>query len=548
MRILAVNPAHDSSVAVYSEKGIEYFCKEERLNKVKRDSQPFKAIDNAIKKFPDIQQVVFASQCYNHESDFWFSYIKSKTNAPIFDLSYDHHLQHASLAFYNSGFDVALTIVIDRNGSYSHNNSCRESESVFVAAYPCDFQPLIKNYWASWSGETQDDHINEFILKYNRQFPRCEVNVTSNYSIVKVYESATSLIGQGHLDSGKTMGLASYGKPSDLPPLFVKGHHPVDAYFTHTIKHPYGLMVVNRDLHNLAVEAVTEENFQLYADYAYHVQQETQKAALSLIKKSIEKTGIKKVCITGGYGLNIVANEYYTRELPDVEFYFEPLADDSGNALGAAMYAYRKNTEDNKIEPINHTFINGENYSIDVEAPKTSIDEICKLILDQKSVAIYQGLAESGPRALGHRSILFDPRNSEAKNIVNKIKNREWYRPFAAMVLEEDADLYFDLHGNTSNKFMTMSYNVRPEKIDKIPGVVHVDNTCRVQTINKDDGVIYELLCKYKQATGESVLLNTSFNLSGMPLVETPADAIFTLENSSLDAIWFAEHEKLLKK
>jgi carbamoyltransferase len=147
---------------------------------------------------------------------------------------------------------------------------------------------------------------------------------------------------------------------------------------------------------------------------------------------------------------------------------------------------------------------------------------------------------------LGNRSILFNALNLDAKNIVNGIKKREWYRPFACIVLEEDADTYFDMGGIKSSPFMTICFPVR-EKYGKIlPGITHVDNTCRIQTIS--DGYLYELLQEFKKLSGHGILLNTSFNLAGEPLVETPRDALNTLNNSSLDYLWFEETQQLLNR
>jgi carbamoyltransferase len=146
---------------------------------------------------------------------------------------------------------------------------------------------------------------------------------------------------------------------------------------------------------------------------------------------------------------------------------------------------------------------------------------------------------------LGNRSILFDARNPDAKDIVNNIKKREWYRPFAAMVLEEDFSKYFETLGLNKSEFMTVSFTA---KDNSIPGVTHVDNTCRVQTVSENIPHIYELLQEFKKQTGTSVLLNTSFNLAGEPLVDTFEDAVRTFNESDLDVLWFPETKRCLIK
>jgi carbamoyltransferase len=167
-------------------------------------------------------------------------------------------------------------------------------------------------------------------------------------------------------------------------------------------------------------------------------------------------------------------------------------------------------------------------------------------VIEQKIVAVFTGMSEAGPRALGHRSILFDARNSEAKRIVNSVKNREWYRPFAGVVLEEDFDKYFHNKGLQNSKLMTISFDTKLPQL--IPGVTHVDNSCRVQTVSEDIPHLHKLLTAFKHNTNCSVLLNTSFNLAGQPLIETQQQAIHTFYQSKIDILWFPEINKYLKK
>jgi carbamoyltransferase len=165
------------------------------------------------------------------------------------------------------------------------------------------------------------------------------------------------------------------------------------------------------------------------------------------------------------------------------------------------------------------------------------------LLIDQKSVAIFDGAPEAGPRALGHRSILFDPRNKNAKDIVNKIKKREWYRPFAGIILESQFNEYFDTCGLKESKFMTINFEAKSGVRDYVPGIIHVDNTCRIQTVSS--GFLFNLLTLFYNKTGCPMLLNTSFNLAGEALVQTKKDALDTLNNCSLDAVYFVDDNKL---
>jgi carbamoyltransferase len=200
------------------------------------------------------------------------------------------------------------------------------------------------------------------------------------------------------------------------------------------------------------------------------------------------------------------------------------------------------------IRPLNNLFFNHVLHDYKIEGINATETDIATLLSQGKIVAVYNGQAEAGPRALGNRSILFDPRNTESKKIINKVKNREWYRPFAGSVLKSDVQEYFETHGLTESPFMTVSFQVKDEKKNVIPGVVHVDGSCRIQTVDKSILHFYNVLTEFKKITGVSVLLNTSFNLAGEALVETPSDAIETFNRSGIDVLWFPENGKMMLK
>lgn len=545
MKVLGVSTAHDSSVCLYEDGKILAYYKEERLTKIKKDSNPLRATEEIFKTTDSIDLLAYGDPNTGENIHEYIKFLKKRTSIyDVVDFSSDHHLQHASLAFYNSGFEEAVVIVIDRNGTVMYD-SARESETIFHASYPHNFKTIYKNYWVFNS----QAHAN--FAEYRKNNPDIEIDVRSMYGIVKVYETATSLIQQHILENGKTMGLSSYGdKTVKFPELFVNGTNvPNDYYFGHEKNDGDSFESVYLDLTDLKNKSFTKHNVKIYADYAWHVQSQTQDAACHLIKKAIEKTGCKNVIITGGYGLNIVANAHYIKNFPDVKFYFEPLADDSGNSIGSAMLAYRMATKDATIYSIQDTFYHGQLHDTSsVGAPTCNIDDVVKLLMNNKSVAIFKGLAEAGPRSLGNRSILFDARNPEAKDIVNKIKKREWYRPFAVMILKEDATDYFDMLGQFENKFMTVNYMSKDLAKEKIPGVIHIDGSCRIQTIDETDGIVYELLKKFKEKTGVGALLNTSFNLAGEPLVDSPSDALNVLKRTTLNYVWFPESNKLAAK
>ena len=545
MKILSISPFHDSSVAVLNNNVIEYFSKEERLTKKKRDDFPFKSINYVINNIKNIDLILICSPTPNDNSHYFLEkYLKKYFDCDILRFCEHHHLAHASLAFYNSGFKESLTFVIDRNGAKFNN--MRESETVFMCSYPNNLIPLYKSYWLENIGENYDVENDKTLNEIKKKYVDCECVADSICNITKVYETATSLIGEHPLENGKTMGLSAYGIDTNFENLFVN-NIPISNYFLHGegnfIKPVLLKNYLNKNLKNS--KELNESNYSFYANYAYTVQKQTQEVVLDLIKNYTDKTGIKNVCLTGGYALNVVTNAFLVKNLPNINFYFEPIADDTGNSLGAAMYVYRDKTKDYNIKPIKNTFFNNVNYKFDIKGKTVNTDDIAECLTQGKVVAVYNGMAESGPRSLGNRSILFDARRLDAKTVINKIKKREWYRPFACSILEEYFDDYFYTLGLKKSEFMTMSFDV---KNNKIPGVTHVNNSCRVQTVNNDILHLYEVLKSFYLKTNIPVLLNTSFNLAGEPLVDSPEDAINTYERSDIDILWFPEKKIMLSK
>jgi len=548
MRILAFNTTHDSSVCCLNNGKIEFFCKEERLTRVKRDRNPFKSLQLfQSQNKRKIDHILFCTPS-NRGGDmefFYFEYIKKLFNMEMENFSsLTHHLCHASSAFYNSGFKEALSIVIDRNGSIVFENStdsCREAESVFVFNYPSDIKILYKSFWTNnFLGIDKHTLLNHTKAIY----PDTEINIDNEYSITKVYEAATTLIGQNILENGKTMGLSAYGINKNYEPLFLKGN-PITNYFNHKFLDNDNVVTFN-GLEDKITKDLSEDNFQLYADKAKHVQLETQKQSLEMIKKYVEETQINNVCVSGGYGLNVVANNYYKKNLPNINFYFEPLSDDTGISIGAAYLKYRDITQDKVVKKPKDNFYHYYKPTALNKGVTHSIKDVSQLLINKKSVGIFYKSPEAGPRALGNRSILFDARNKNSKKLINKIKQREWYRPFAGVILQEYFKDYFETLGLTKSEDMTINFDCKQITKKLVPGIVHVDGTCRVQTV--DSGFLYDLLKVFYKQTGCPILLNTSLNLAGEPLVQTKDEAFSLFKNSKLDTMYFVDERKLISK
>jgi carbamoyltransferase len=295
---------------------------------------------------------------------------------------------------------------------------------------------------------------------------------------------------------------------------------------------------------------------QRYADIAASIPRVTEEVLLKMARYAHERTGLKQLCMAGGVALNSVANGRILRETPFEDLYIQPAAGDSGGALGAALYVYHVLLGKQRRFTLEHCFW-GQEYSVDemrgaldgrgfsyewVEDEEELTDIAVDALVEGKVVGWYQGRFEWGPRALGNRSILADPRRAEMKDIVNlKIKFREPFRPFAPVVLEERTGEYFDLHEPARHypaRYMLLVAQTHPDKYAVIPAVTHVNGSARLQTIRREwNPRYYRVVEKFGEATGVPVLLNTSFNLRGEPIVNTPQNALDTFGRSGVDML-----------
>ena len=289
---------------------------------------------------------------------------------------------------------------------------------------------------------------------------------------------------------------------------------------------------------------------------AYEFQRDTETRMIELIRKAHEETGEDNIVVCGGYGLNCVANYKYWKEFPDLNVYCEPISHDGGTSIGGAKYIYAKTNDIEDPMNVQTSIYYGpqydpdsyENYLKELDVSDTSYDDVAQLIRDGNIVTIFQGRSEGGPRALGNRSILFDPTIKDGKDIVNKVTRREFFRPCACTILKEKVNEWFDLIGREESPHMMYAVDCLPGVEEKIPSVIHVDGTCRIQTITKDqNNHYYNLINSFETLSGVPILFNTSFNLGGEPLVETLTDAINTLFKSDIEYLYLPEIQKLIK-
>jgi carbamoyltransferase len=295
---------------------------------------------------------------------------------------------------------------------------------------------------------------------------------------------------------------------------------------------------------------------QHYADIAASIQRATEDLLLGMARHAKQETGMKRLCLAGGVGLNSVANARILRETPFEELYIQPAAGDGGGALGAALWAHNSLLGRPRTFCMDHaywgraydhgeisSFLDQGNISYRVLGEENELlDLVVDRLMKGKVVGWFQGRFEWGPRALGNRSILADPRDPKMKEIVNaRIKFREPYRPFAPSVLAESAESYFDLPCAASHypaRYMLYVAPVRENKQEVIPATTHVDGTARPQTVFPEPNPrYYRLIQRFGQATGVPVILNTSFNLKGEPIVTSPANAFHTFSKSDMDVL-----------
>ena len=459
----------------------------------------------------------------------------------------EHHLSHAASAFFCSPFEEAAILAVDGVGEW-----------LTVAC-----------------GTGLDGQIR---LNQQLEFP---------HSLGLLYSTFTAFLGfEVNEGEYKVMGMAPYGTPRYVDKVWKlvqqndDGSFSLDmsyfcfqhsthrmfnrrfaelfgtprpanmAFFTESTGYP--MYFGERPSDYIAQCRVNEH----YADIAASIQRVTEDLLVGMAKGLQKRTGLKKLCIGGGVGLNSVANTRILRESGFEELYIQPAAGDSGGALGAALWAYHSVLGKPRGFRMEHAYWGQEYDSSEISSFLRSeniphyearnkdelLDRVTEYLMQGKVVGWYQGRFEWGPRALGNRSILADPRNPLMKDIVNsKIKFREPYRPFAPSVAAESASKYFEL-GNAAEQYPTryMLYvtPVKPEHYATLPAVTHVDGTARVQTVFREHSPLYYgLIERFGQATGVPVVLNTSFNLRGEPIVTTPANAYSTYSKSEMDCL-----------
>ena len=550
MNILGISAFyHDSSACLVRDGQVLAAVQEERLDRVKASAAfPARAIDACLKvgdiSILDVDHVVFYEKPFvkfervliDHARSFPFSLPQFLRTMPAWlgerltlplklkaDLGYPgqalfvpHHLAHAASAFLPSPFDEAAILTVDGVGEWATT---------------------------TW-GVGRDNRIE---IREELRYPD---------SLGLLYTTLTTFLGyEANRGEGKVMALGDYGRPSSLDALRrlidpqPDGSFRLDPrYFT------FGhgrTMFSRRFVREFGPPREPGSTLEArHYDLAASLQALLEERLLAITRHIAEVTGLTRLCLAGGVGLNCVANSRIRAETPFGELFVQPAAGDAGTALGAALYDWCGLQGQPRRHVLTHAFLGPEYPAARVrravanrgvtarELPGPELlTEVARRLADGQVVGWFEGRMEFGPRALGHRSILADPRRPEMKDLLNaKVKHREGFRPYGASVLRERLAEWFA--PDMDSPYMLFALQAHPEARERVPAAVHVDGTCRLQTLTAEaNGRYYELVREFERQTGVPMVINTSFNDNNEPVVCTPDDALACFLKTQMDAL-----------
>jgi carbamoyltransferase len=539
---------HDSAAALVRGGRIVAAAQEERFDRVKYSQVfPLNAINFCLQQaeitMQDVDAVAFYEKPFlkfarvltAHLRSYPFSlvnfiqtmpaWLEERLSFPITlrerlgfekDVYYlKHHQSHAASTFLVSPFEEAAIITVDGIGEWASTS------------------------WGVGRGRKVSVH-------QELHYPD---------SLGLLYAAVTTFLGfPVFVGEGKVMALASYGKPvyleqfRKLLEMGPEGSFRLNGrYFSFA----RGKRMYNQRFVDLLgpAKAPEEEFTQRHFDIAASLQRVTEEALLGLARHVQRETGLKKACLAGGVFLNVVANSRILEETDFDELYIQPAAGDAGGALGAACYVSHCLLDQPRTEVMNNAYL-GPQYSerhcerlltnAGIPFRRLPEDELLPLVASHiangRIVGWFQGRMEFGPRALGARSILADPRLADMKEVLNdRVKHREWFRPYGVSVMAEHYADYFVL--SRESPFMLLVGAIRPGREKEIPAAVHVDGTCRLQTVtDAHNGVYYRLIREFHRQTGVPMVINTSFNVQE-PIVCTPEEAIACYSRTQMDCL-----------
>ncbi len=587
--VLGVHIGHDRSAALVNQGRLIAHVAQERLDRVKMSAGsriPFQAIEAVLRQtgyeIDDVDAVGFSFEnCIVERVAAWFEEqlvcyfdLPKITTIPV-----SHHVAHAWGVRALSGFERCAVLVCDGAGEFVRAAEQMKGQGTETQSWASGMEGESLFLADGASLELCDRRLQSFLhdiyerpfFYYASQMPDLFANQT--VSIGRKYEQFTYFIGFGYEQNGKTMGLASYGRP-----LVDLRQWPVTD-----LNYALTLADIIREIEDKSAAASMPIGAFLRrhrADAASTVQRFTEDALLGLARYTKQTLGEQKLCVSGGVFLNCIANHKIAQAGLFDDIFAMPACGDEGHALGAAFAVsvllkgrppsqdgpdkqWAGRTQTNETEPADlgsalrsansgppvlpYAGLCYDRSSVEAAITRNNLpyqwhdddvlaDKIAAVIESGRTVGLLRGRSEMGPRALGHRSILADPRLPTMKHHLNAhVKFREEFRPYAPMVLSEYAAHIFDL--TLPSPFMLFACDVRAEYRSLLPAVTHVDGTARVQTVDHQEPFLQALLIAFYRRTGIPVLLNTSFNLAGEPIVETPEDAIRAFLSCGLDTL-----------
>ncbi len=451
---------------------------------------------------------------------------------------YNHHLCHASAVFFTSPFDRSAILITDGLGSRDQTDNGEYSfETVSMYAGSGKEITEIKKVYGVVSQDYDERHV------HNLDIPN---------SLGIFYTYITKIIGFKFLEDGKTMGMASYGDSKIFYSELIKyieytSSGSVSIKFTEDDFSKYKDIVEN--------EKDEENKFKIKADIAAAGQLILEEILLHYVNSLYELTGEENLCLGGGVALNSLANGRILKESKFKNIHIFPACGDNSISIGAAYLSYYQNDNNKRIIIKNVSPFLGKTYSdleileslekfkdISFSKLENKYEFTASLLNQNKVIAWFQGGSEFGPRSLGHRSILANPKQKETKDYINKtIKNREFFRPLAPVILHTYQDQYFD--SNFYTPAMLFVTKAKEKKIKEMEAVIHVDQSSRIQSVDESNSEMYNLLIEFNRISGIPLLLNTSFNIiKGEPIVETPNDALKSFCLSKLDYLILGDY------
>ena len=522
--------SHDSSACIIRNGKILAMVEEERLVRQKRafDKKPINSIKLCLEiaklKAKDINAIAIGFNTGNISNPIYDkdivekflpkSFFNIKENIPVYFIN--HHLAHAASVFYVSQMKEAAILVLDGQGE-------NKATSLYFG-----------------SGNA---------LELKKDYPVSQ-------SLGYLYSAFSVFCGLGTFGAGKLMGLSAYGKPKytkEIEEVFnsikieEKDHDVQDEFILNVITslEKRGYKRAKQKVYfdyRLGLISKKPDITDIHKDLAASVQKFLEEKILEYAKEIKTTTGSDNLCLVGGVALNCLSNSNIELKKVFKNVFIQPVCEDSGSSLGAALYIGNKKSTDSFSPYLGPDYSSSEILKI-VKSSKIPYSQeknieqlVAKILAEGKVVGWFQGRMECGPRALGNRSILADPRNIEMKDKLNIIKGRELWRPFGLNILKEEAPKLLEKF--SSSPFMLKSFIVKKKWQKKLQAAIHVDFSTRPQIVsNTQNPKFYKLLKEYYKLTGVPALINTSFNYNREPVVCSPVDAIKTFYSSGLDVL-----------